>query len=118
MRRILQILHSIEYWRIRHVLREDNRVLDSLTKMISDKDHNVQVFEERPIFDFLGGILDPVSRMAEIDHCCSTQLIDGEGEFNVVGLDNFIRTTKLTNCGLSYAVVAIMGPQSSGASRF
>ncbi|KAG4195941.1 hypothetical protein ERO13_A06G140366v2 [Gossypium hirsutum] len=55
--------------------------------------------------------------MAEIDHCCSTQLIDGEGEFNVVGLDNFIRTTKLTNCGLSYAVVAIMGPQSSGKSN-
>nr|KJB67040.1 hypothetical protein B456_010G171200 [Gossypium raimondii] len=54
--------------------------------------------------------------MAEIDHCCSTQLIDGEGEFNVVGLDNFIRTTKLTNCGLSYAVLAIMGPQSSGKS--
>ncbi|PPD83338.1 hypothetical protein GOBAR_DD19728 [Gossypium barbadense] len=54
--------------------------------------------------------------MAEIDQCCSTQLIDGEGEFNVVGLDNFIRTTKLTNCGLSYAVVAIMGPQSSGKS--
>lgn len=50
------------------------------------------------------------------DECCSTQLIDGNGVFNVVGLDNFIKTTKLADCGLSYAVVAIMGPQSSGKS--
>ena len=56
--------------------------------------------------------------MAELDHCCSTQLIDGDGVFNVTGLDNFMRTTKLTSCGLSYAVVAIMGPQSSGALEF
>ncbi|KAL4308943.1 hypothetical protein GQ457_01G040940 [Hibiscus cannabinus] len=54
--------------------------------------------------------------MAETDHCCSTQLIDGDGEFNVAGLDNFIRTTNFSNSGLSYAVVAIMGPQSSGKS--
>ncbi|XP_022723300.1 protein ROOT HAIR DEFECTIVE 3 homolog 2-like isoform X2 [Durio zibethinus] len=54
--------------------------------------------------------------MAEADHRCSMQLIDGAGEFNVVGLDNFMRTTKLSQCGLSYAVVAIMGPQSSGKS--
>lgn len=44
------------------------------------------------------------------------QLIDGNGEFNVDGLENFVRTTKLNHCGLSYAVVAIMGPQSSGKS--
>ncbi|XP_057986091.1 protein ROOT HAIR DEFECTIVE 3 homolog 2 isoform X3 [Hevea brasiliensis] len=50
------------------------------------------------------------------EECCATQLIDGNGVFNVVGLDNFVRTTKLADCGLSYAVVAIMGPQSSGKS--
>ncbi|KAJ4980824.1 hypothetical protein NE237_031661 [Protea cynaroides] len=50
------------------------------------------------------------------DECCSTQLIDGDGEFNVDGLDNFVKTVKLAECGLSYAVVAIMGPQSSGKS--
>ncbi|CAI0540778.1 unnamed protein product [Linum tenue] len=50
------------------------------------------------------------------DNCCSTQLIDGEGSFNVQGLDRFVSTTKLSECGLSYAVVAIMGPQSSGKS--
>lgn len=46
--------------------------------------------------------------------CCSTHLIDGDGTFNAAGLDNFIKQVKLAECGLSYAVVAIMGPQSSG----
>ncbi|KVI05883.1 hypothetical protein Ccrd_015768, partial [Cynara cardunculus var. scolymus] len=46
--------------------------------------------------------------------CCSTHLIEGDGTFNAVGLDNFIKQVKLAECGLSYAVVAIMGPQSSG----
>ncbi|CAN1221474.1 Protein ROOT HAIR DEFECTIVE 3 homolog 2 [Linum grandiflorum] len=50
------------------------------------------------------------------DDCCSTQLIDGDGTFNAEGLDRFVSTTKLSDCGLSYAVVAIMGPQSSGKS--
>ncbi|XP_076958102.1 protein ROOT HAIR DEFECTIVE 3-like [Bidens hawaiensis] len=48
--------------------------------------------------------------------CCSTHLIEGDGTFNAVGLDNFIKQIKLKECGLSYAVVAIMGPQSSGKS--
>lgn len=48
------------------------------------------------------------------DECCSTQLIDGDGVFNVIGIDNFMKTMKLAECGLSYVVVAIMGPQSSG----
>ncbi|KAL3720857.1 hypothetical protein ACJRO7_005634 [Eucalyptus globulus] len=48
--------------------------------------------------------------------CCSTQLIDGDGVFNVDGLENFIKEVKLRECGLSYAVVSIMGPQSSGKS--
>nr|GLL23428.1 protein ROOT HAIR DEFECTIVE 3 homolog 1-like [Ipomoea trifida] len=51
---------------------------------------------------------------AKKDGCCSTQLIDGDGEFNVVGIDNFMKEVKLAECGLSYAVVSIMGPQSSG----
>ncbi|KAH7837002.1 hypothetical protein Vadar_008364 [Vaccinium darrowii] len=50
------------------------------------------------------------------DDCCSTQLIDANGEFNVAGLDKFMKTVKLAELGLSYAVVAIMGPQSSGKS--
>lgn len=54
--------------------------------------------------------------MGESDDGCSTQLIDGDGEFNVEGLDNFVKKTKLSDCGLSYALVAIMGPQSSGIS--
>ncbi|KAL6491730.1 Cell wall protein rhd3 [Orobanche gracilis] len=50
------------------------------------------------------------------DHCCSTHLIDGDGTFNVSGIENFMEEVKLAKCGLSYAVVAIMGPQSSGKS--
>lgn len=43
-----------------------------------------------------------------------TQLIYGNGEFNAVGLRNFINSVKFYECGLSFAVVAIMGPQSRG----
>ncbi|CAN6545844.1 unnamed protein product [Malus baccata var. baccata] len=50
------------------------------------------------------------------EDCCATQLIYGDGEFNADGLDRFVKDVKLTECGLSYAVVAIMGPQSSGKS--
>ncbi|XP_015066835.1 protein ROOT HAIR DEFECTIVE 3 homolog 2-like isoform X1 [Solanum pennellii] len=50
------------------------------------------------------------------EDCCSTQLIDANGEFNFKGLQNFVSSVKLSRCGLSYAVVAIMGPQSSGKS--
>ncbi|XP_042048217.1 protein ROOT HAIR DEFECTIVE 3-like, partial [Salvia splendens] len=48
--------------------------------------------------------------------CCSTHLLDGDGNFNVEGVDYFMKEVKLSECGLSYAVVAIMGPQSSGKS--
>lgn len=48
------------------------------------------------------------------EDCCATQLIDGNGQFNERGLEHFVRTVKLADCGLSYAVVSIMGPQSSG----
>ncbi|XP_044508559.1 protein ROOT HAIR DEFECTIVE 3 homolog 2-like isoform X5 [Mangifera indica] len=46
----------------------------------------------------------------------SVQLISGNGDFNVDGLENFIRATNLPDRGLYYSVVAIMGPQSSGKS--
>ncbi|XP_023643020.1 protein ROOT HAIR DEFECTIVE 3 homolog 1 isoform X1 [Capsella rubella] len=48
--------------------------------------------------------------------CGSVQLIDGDGTYNVSGIDHFIKEVKLGDCGLSYAVVSIMGPQSSGKS--
>lgn len=44
----------------------------------------------------------------------STQLIDEDGGFNVTGLENFMKEVNFGACGLSYAVVSIMGPQSSG----
>jgi protein SEY1 len=46
--------------------------------------------------------------------CFSTQLIDGDGVFNVSGLEDFMKQVRMGECGLSYAVVSIMGPQSSG----
>ncbi|CAM8920411.1 unnamed protein product [Rhodiola kirilowii] len=54
--------------------------------------------------------------MGQGDESCSTQLIDGDGNFNVEGVDKFVEKVKLAECGLSYAVVSIMGPQSSGKS--
>ncbi|KAE8659562.1 Protein ROOT HAIR DEFECTIVE 3-like protein 2 [Hibiscus syriacus] len=50
------------------------------------------------------------------DESCSIQLIDGDGSFNDTGIEHFIKEVKLHECGLSYAVVSIMGPQSSGKS--
>ncbi|KAI5569699.1 hypothetical protein BDE02_12G094400 [Populus trichocarpa] len=44
------------------------------------------------------------------------QLIDGNGKFNVEGLKDFMTATRFAQCGLSYAIVAIIGPQSSGKS--
>ncbi|KAK8629194.1 hypothetical protein V6N13_078046 [Hibiscus sabdariffa] len=54
--------------------------------------------------------------MATTEECYSTQLIDGDGTFNDFGVERFIREIKLAECVLSYAVVSIMGPQSSGKS--
>lgn len=51
---------------------------------------------------------------SDSDDCCSTHLIDGDGTFNSSGLEGFMKAVKLSECGLSYAVVSIMGPQSSG----
>nr|XP_034891432.1 protein ROOT HAIR DEFECTIVE 3 homolog 2-like [Populus alba]TKR99392.1 protein ROOT HAIR DEFECTIVE 3-like 2-like [Populus alba] len=50
------------------------------------------------------------------EDCCSFQLISGAGVLNVEGLENFTRTTNLAQHRLSYAAVAIIGPQSSGKS--
>ena len=46
------------------------------------------------------------------------QLIDGNGKFNVEGLKDFMTATRFAQCGLSYAIVAIIGPQSSGMFLF
>ncbi|KAI4381038.1 hypothetical protein MLD38_007156 [Melastoma candidum] len=58
----------------------------------------------------------PPFQMDSAIECCSTQLIDGDGMFNLDGLERFIKEVQLRECGLSYAVVSIMGPQSSGKS--
>ncbi|PQP96840.1 protein ROOT HAIR DEFECTIVE 3 homolog 2-like [Prunus yedoensis var. nudiflora] len=54
--------------------------------------------------------------MAMKEDCCAMQLIDSSGVFNAAGFDHFTEKVKLADYGISYAVVAIMGPQSSGKS--
>ncbi|GJX77437.1 ubiquitin carboxyl-terminal hydrolase 18-like protein [Tanacetum coccineum] len=49
--------------------------------------------------------------------CCSTHLIEGYNTFNAEGLNNFIKEVKMAECGISYTVIAIMGPQSSAWKR-
>lgn len=44
----------------------------------------------------------------------AVQLIDGEGEFAADSAERFMAAAGVAGCGLSYAVVSIMGPQSSG----
>ncbi|CAN6570883.1 unnamed protein product [Malus baccata var. baccata] len=46
--------------------------------------------------------------MSKSEECCSTQLIDGDGTFNVSGIDRFIKEAKLPECGLSYAVSTLL----------
>ncbi|PWZ34142.1 hypothetical protein Zm00014a_032436 [Zea mays] len=46
----------------------------------------------------------------------AVQLIDGEGEFAAAAAERFMAAAGVAGCGLSYAVVSIMGPQSSGKS--
>ncbi|KAG6502982.1 hypothetical protein ZIOFF_035271 [Zingiber officinale] len=48
------------------------------------------------------------------NECCSIQLIDRDGVFNGTDLEHFMKSVKLAELGLSYAIVSIMGPQSSG----
>ena len=47
------------------------------------------------------------------EDCCRFQLISGDGVLNME-LENFTRTTNLAQRRLSYAAVAVIGPQSSG----
>jgi hypothetical protein len=44
----------------------------------------------------------------------AVQLIDGEGGFAADSAERFMAAAGVAGCGLSYAVVSIMGPQSSG----
>ncbi|KAI4324785.1 hypothetical protein MLD38_030241 [Melastoma candidum] len=54
--------------------------------------------------------------VADPGKCFTMQVIDANGSFNAKGLDRFVRDTQLTECGVSYVVISIMGPQSSGKS--
>ncbi|KAK8546873.1 hypothetical protein V6N13_093912 [Hibiscus sabdariffa] len=105
-------------------------LVDYFSSTLGVRDDRVHVVSDSLLKEILGNELDNYSRNAllapvsrdEIKvvmfgkdvECCSTQLIDGDGTFNVTGIEQFIKEVKLGECGLSYAVVSIMGPQSSG----
>lgn len=48
--------------------------------------------------------------------CDSFQLVDGDGIFDKDRLDKFTDKLELGNCGNSYSIISIIGPQSSGKS--
>ncbi|KAI8567455.1 hypothetical protein RHMOL_Rhmol02G0123200 [Rhododendron molle] len=48
------------------------------------------------------------------NECFETHLIEQDGMLNGVEFDKFLEKVNLAACGLNYAVVSIMGPQSSG----
>ncbi|KAI8529632.1 hypothetical protein RHMOL_Rhmol12G0239800 [Rhododendron molle] len=48
------------------------------------------------------------------NECFETHLIEGDGTLDVGEFDDFLEKVNLAECGLNYAVVSIMGPQSSG----
>ncbi|KAI8529634.1 hypothetical protein RHMOL_Rhmol12G0240000 [Rhododendron molle] len=49
------------------------------------------------------------------NECFETHLIEGDGTLDVGEFDDFLEKVNLAECGLNYAVVSIMGPQSSVA---
>ncbi len=44
------------------------------------------------------------------------QVVNGEGEFNEHGVNDFVERHSIRDVGVGYQVVAITGPQSSGKS--
>ena len=44
------------------------------------------------------------------------QVVNGDGEFDENGVEEFIRRHSISDAGVGYQVVAITGPQSSGKS--
>lgn len=44
------------------------------------------------------------------------QVVNGDGEFNEEGVNEFIRRHNVNDVGVGYQIVAITGPQSSGKS--
>jgi len=44
------------------------------------------------------------------------QVVNGDGEFNESGVEDFIEQHSISDVGVGYQVVAITGPQSSGKS--
>ena len=44
------------------------------------------------------------------------QVVNGDGDFNNAGVEEFVKQHRISEAGVGYQVVAITGPQSSGKS--
>ncbi|XP_071689948.1 protein ROOT HAIR DEFECTIVE 3-like [Rutidosis leptorrhynchoides] len=87
--------------------------MNSLLAICNDSSNNEVLLN---LMQNYAEVLDREAGEDKAADCCSTHLIDGDGTFNAAGLENFMKEVKLSECGLSYAIVSIMGPQSSGKS--
>ncbi|XP_047326317.1 protein ROOT HAIR DEFECTIVE 3 homolog 1-like [Impatiens glandulifera] len=98
-------------------LKRDNKcnILKHKARLVMNMQKKDIDFKEIFSLDIVRLILTITAHHKE-SKCCSTHLIDGDGTFNVDGIESFMKEVKLGECGLSYAVVSIMGPQSSGKS--
>lgn len=48
------------------------------------------------------------------EECHATQVVSADGEMDAAAMERFAAAAGLPGCGLSYAVVSILGPQGSG----
>ncbi|KAK5783335.1 hypothetical protein PVK06_037843 [Gossypium arboreum] len=48
LKRVQKVMNTEEHWLIRHVVREDNRVIDYLAKLSLERRKNLQIYDECP----------------------------------------------------------------------
>ncbi|KAK3118900.1 hypothetical protein QOZ80_9BG0710330 [Eleusine coracana subsp. coracana] len=56
------------------------------------------------------------ARDGKEEDCHATQVVSADGEMDPAAMERFAAAAGLLGCGLSYAVVSILGPQGSGKS--
>ncbi|MBA0677917.1 hypothetical protein Goari_019293 [Gossypium aridum] len=52
IKRITQLLHSVENWSIEHILREENAKVDRIAKLAFDKGESLQLYIDSPFHSF------------------------------------------------------------------
>ncbi|MBA0761084.1 hypothetical protein Gotri_023779 [Gossypium trilobum] len=52
IKRITQLLYSVENWSIEHILREENAKVDRIAKLAFDKEESLQLYIDSPFHSF------------------------------------------------------------------